>query len=134
MFNDGEQKIINTLPNAINSVKKDLGLVEQQVKQPINNSNFADYSNVSSSDMGGYVNTNKNVRVRTDSSIPAAPVYREPDDYRYNFNNVDYDNNYSDVKNNTASSFVLIVAAVIALIALVSVVTLGILNIIGYKY
>lgn len=142
MFNDGEQKIIKVLPKAIEEVKKDLGLENQQIKQtiyehsetPINYSTV-DFSSIDNGGMGGSVNSKKNVRIRTDGSVGASmSTYREPDDYRYNFNNVDYENNYSDIKNNSASSFVLIVAAVVALISVVSVVTFGILNIIGYNH
>lgn len=129
MFNDGEQKVLDTYEEVLNELKKDL--TEKIVVNEENNNNF---------NQNAYFFTNNNInensneaqtegqdrgfsRVLTMEGMPKTnnlPV--SDDNYNYNYPST------GNTLDNSASSFVLIVAAVLALIAIVVVVTLSILN------
>ena len=129
MFNDGEQKVLDTYEEVLKELKKDL--TEKTVVNEENNNNF---------NQNEYFFTNDNInehndvsqtegqdrgfsRVLTMEGMPKTnnlPV--SDDNYNYNYPSI------GNTLDNSASSFVLIVAAVLALIAIVVVVTLSILN------
>lgn len=131
MFNDGEQKVLDTYEEVLKELKKDL--TEKTVVNEENNNNF---------NQNEYFFTNDNInehndvsqtegqnrgfsRVLTMEGMPKTNNLPASDDnYNYNYSYPSTGNTLD----NSASSFVLIVAAVLALIAIVVVVTLSILN------
>lgn len=129
MFNDGEQKVLDTYEEVLKELKKDL--TEKTVVNEENNNNF---------NQNEYFFTNDNINEHNDASqtegqdrgfsrvltmegMPKTNNLPASDDnYNYSYPST------GNTLDNSASSFVLIVASVLALIAIVVVVTLSILN------
>ena len=125
MFSFGEDKSLKEVDLAINNIKGKLGLINTNVS-----------SNVSVYEGEGNSSSLAKQRVLTkDTPIYQAPVREDTGNFNipsstFGFSNSDFTS--SNINSNSASSFVLVFAAVIALIAMVSVVTFGILNIINH--
>ena len=129
-FKDGEQKILNQLPKAIDSVKSHFTGIYENVAQE----SKIDDGNASSleyKDDSGANNLGR-ARILTKDSYKA-PVLEEPEALdeeqkdSSGFHYFPFDDGRSDTK---GVSFVLILVAVIALVAIVAIVTMSVLKMI----
>lgn len=125
MFSFGEEKTLKEVDLAIDNIKNKLGLGKN-----------IDIPEERSFDGNSSEKSLARQRVLTNNSVPSYKPATNNEEFSLNNS---YYNFYSDsssvtngINNNSASSFVLVVAAIISLIAIVSVVTFGILNIINY--
>lgn len=120
MFRDGEQKVLNKLPESIDDLKKDLGLLEKN-----NVSTETIFQELETQGQG------ESKSMQRVLSLPGVVVPRQEEVVSDNSRFFTNDNYGDSNLNQSASSFVIIVTAVIALIALVAIVTLSILKYIG---
>ena len=131
MFDTGEQKILDNLPKAIDSVKTRMGNVGQ-VSRSVT-TNLVDFSSIDSvneseNSFDGEGRSNSFVRVRTDGNPFSSKRYEDADyGDQYHFNGVSDNSYYNGLENknsgNVTMSFALVAVAV----------TIGVLNIIGYR-
>lgn len=129
-FKDGEQRILNQLPKAIDSVKSHFTGIYENVAQE----SKIDDGNASSleyKDDSGANNLGR-ARILTKDSYKA-PVLEEPETLNerskdsFDFHYFPFDDGRSDSK---GVSFVLILVALIALVAIVAIVTMSVLKMI----
>lgn len=141
-FKDGEQKILNQLPKAIDSVKSHFTGIYENVAQESKiddvNASSLEYKDDGDVNTNTNANTNANAnnlgraRILTKDSYKA-PVLEEPETLNerskdsFDFHYFPFDDGRSDSK---GVSFVLILVALIALVAIVAIVTMSVLKMI----